>query len=134
VQHRHALTARILKTQSMSSAGDDTGILVTWFGKKQSVSFISPSAIAGRWGESNHDAHCKASKSIAFTEAVKDAIKVVKGTSSLPTPVKAKRGDKSATVKEEEGEGEGASDVDMSPRKRYVQLIYPVQNQSLFFS
>jgi len=127
VQHCQALTARIFKTQSTSSAGRDTGILVTWLGKKQSVSFVSPSAIAGRWGESNHDAHCKASKSITFTEAVEDAIKVVKGASSLPTPVKANKKDKSANVKEEE-EGEGASDVDISPRKRYVRLLCSSKN------
>ena len=115
MQHCQALTASIFKTQSTSSAGRDTGILVTWLGKKQSVSFVSPSAIAGRF--SNHDAHCKASKSITFAEAVEDAIKVAKGASSLPTPVKANKKDRSANVKEEE-EGEGASDLDMSPRKR----------------
>ena len=74
MQHFQALTSSIFKTQSTSSGGRDTGILVTWLGKKQSVSFVSPSAIAGRF--SNHDAHCKASKSITFAEAVEDAIKV----------------------------------------------------------
>ena len=128
MQHCQALTARIFKTQSTSSAGRDTGILVTWLGKKQSVSFVSPSAIAGRWGESNHDAHCKASKSITFAEAVEDAIKVAKGASSLPTPVKANKKDRSANVKEEEEEREGASDLDMSPRKRYVRLLCSSKN------
>lgn len=106
-------------TQGESTEVRDTGVLVTWFGKKQSVSFVSASAIAGRWGESDHDARCKASKSIAFVQAVQEASEyagAANGDAILPVLVKTED-----------------SDVAMSPRKRYARALPRISIFDIFW-